>query len=133
MNSAFSKAFIMEEAGSRAGLKGPGLYLDIQAFSMFKKLLSEKDYPMPKIKESVNGYIVEINSNDGFLFQFEVENNPVVFSKERFQKYDNRGIETTLYKYVPNSCHSYIDEIASSGIYAQTQRLSRMYNALDEE
>lgn len=133
MNSAFSKAFIMEEAGSRAGLKGPGLYLDIQIFSMFKKLLSENNHPMPTIKGSPNGLMIEINSKDGFLLKFEVENNPVIFSKEQCQKYDNRGIETTLYKYVPNSCHSYIDEIASASAYAQMQRLSQMYNTLDEE
>jgi len=39
MNTAFSKAYIMECAGSRAGIVGPNLYIDIDFLDRLREIL----------------------------------------------------------------------------------------------
>ena len=49
MNTAYSKAYIMEGSGSKAGLCGPHLYVDILLYSVFQKMF-----------DGIDGYSIEI-------------------------------------------------------------------------
>lgn len=113
MNTAFSKAYIMESGGSKAGITGPNLYVDEFFIKMFINILNESELQelirlndgciekhMVKfsgefIKEK-NQVKLNIKVNiEGFDFDFMI----IKFASD-FVKYNNEkcNIKTNLYK-----------------------------------
>ncbi len=124
MNTAFSKAYIMEESGSKAGLYGKYLYIDYDFLIAIENLMKNKPshyllIDNPEIDhEPEIGEWVEYNINEEpvkFDFDFVGDSEQFVWSVyhtvqgERellFQlffdkqpvEYNNKGIETTIYR-----------------------------------
>ena len=124
MNTAFSKAYIMEESGSEAGLYGKYLYIDYDFLIAIENLMKNKPshyllIDNPEIDhEPEIGEWVEYNINEEpvkFDFDFVGDSEQFVWSVyhtvqgERellFQlffdkqpvEYNNKGIETTIYR-----------------------------------
>lgn len=90
MNTAFSKANIIEESGSKFGVKGAFLYFDSFALDVIKQIANKSDsHSVKEYKE--DGYycfsIIRI-TNPMITLKFEEDSIP----------YNNEAIETTLYK-----------------------------------
>ena len=90
MNTAFSKANIIEESGSKFGVKGAFLYFDSFALDVIKQ-----------IAEKSRAHSVENYKNDRYYyFSINIMNMSMITLK--FEKngipYNNESIETTLYK-----------------------------------
>ena len=90
MNTAFSKANIIEESGSKHDVKGPFLYFDLFALKAIKEIANKSDsHSVKEYKE--DGYycfsIIRI-TNPMITLKFEEDSIP----------YNNEAIETTLYK-----------------------------------
>lgn len=90
MNTAFSKANIIEESGSKHGVKGPFLYFDLFALKAIKEIANKSDsHSVKEYKE--DGYycfsIIRI-TNPMITLKFEEDSIP----------YNNEAIETILYK-----------------------------------
>lgn len=122
MNTAFSKAFIIEESGSRANIAGNNLYFDIEIYKFLKRASEEIGCRPPQIVEQGNDFLVKIYDMKGWFADLCVERNGIVFGPST--KYNNRGIETVLYKY--KSLYSKIDEYAKEAAYQQALRYSKM-------
>lgn len=95
MNTAFSKAYIMEESGSKMGLHGSWLFWDKNVFkileeytrnSIYGDMLSCKGY------DSENEHIFEISDETGWIFRCFFEKTPI--------EYSYKGVKTQLYKMV---------------------------------
>ena len=125
MNTAFSKAFIMEESGSRANLSGNYLFIDVEVYNTLVEAAKALNYPIPQIEAKDNRTLLKVFDKSGWFADLVIDSSPYLYGKS--EKYNNRGIETKLYKYV--SIHSRIDEIASEATYCQSIRYSR----IDEE
>lgn len=93
LNTAFSKASIVEESGSRHGIHGPVLYVDKELFSMLRK----------------HGFfIAEEEIDDAFVFS--VSNGAItLYTEKETVTYDYKGISTVFYKLKKK--FSYIDEV----------------------
>lgn len=94
MNTAFSKAYIMEGAGKKIGLTGSCLYIDKIVFDKIKWLLDlTKDYTALHIEELAN--------SDSYTFNLCLPDNKVFFGMN-FDAipvhYDDNGIKTDLYR-----------------------------------
>lgn len=90
MNTAFSKANIIEESGSKFGVKGAFLYFDSFALDVIKQ-----------IAEKSRNHSVENYKNDGYYyFSINIMNMSMITLKfeENGIQYNNEAIETTLYK-----------------------------------
>lgn len=122
MNTAFSKAFIMEESGSRAEIKGSNLYIDNAVFDFLKSAAVKINCELPVFEEQGDDIVVKLFSSKGWFADIHLDSKPIIYGKS--EKYDNRGIETILYRY--KSIHSIIDEIASEAAYQQAYRYSLM-------
>lgn len=79
MNTAFSKAYITEEAGSRYGITGNNFYVDISVINAISRYSIDKGYkPMWFIKEHTLVYIVPYEENNtdevilGFVFDKDI-------------------------------------------------------------
>lgn len=93
MNTAFSKASIVEESGSRSGIRGPVLYVDKELFSMLKK----------------HGFCIAEEETDDALV-FSVSDGAIaLYTEKETVNYDYKGISTVFYKLKKK--HSYIDEM----------------------
>ena len=99
MNTAFSKANIIEESGTAYGIKGPYLYFD-------KVALEE----IEKIANQIDGYnISKKDDEESYYFSINMLNIPsitLVFDKKPI-KYNHKNIETELYKlkdYILQDC-----------------------------
>lgn len=80
------------------------------------------DAAPPQIVEQGNDFLVKIYDMNGWFADLCVERNGIVFGTST--KYNNRGIETVLYKY--KSLYSKIDEYAKEAAYQQALRYSKM-------
>lgn len=122
MNTAFSKAYIMEDAGSKVGLKGANLYIDIDFLKKMKEilefgsayyLLSDEDrvriddkgwhhYP---IKEQLVFFAVDTFEDDEFTIwqvKQKIDDKETVLFKLWMDKqhidFKQKGINTKLFK-----------------------------------
>jgi len=126
MNTAFSKAYIMESSGSKAGISGNHLYIDeflLDAIESF--LLTDND--------DSDKFIVEKNLNvDGVDCFYSIQKNDDIFLKLEFDsvvKYNNKGISTNLYRFIKRI--SLQDQLANEQEYRRAQRYAQMER--DEE
>lgn len=90
MNTAFSKANIIEESGSEYDVKGSFLYFDSFALEAIKEIANKSDsHDVKEYKE--DGY---------YCFSIIRITNPMITLKfeENCIPYNNEAIETTLYK-----------------------------------
>lgn len=127
MNTAFSKAFLMEESGSRANLKGPALYIDADVLRMLASCAHEVGAAPPKVssegKEMCVSAFYGLEERSWFG-DIRVFREPYPYGDSL--QYENRGIVTTLYRYVDSSVRSRIDEYSRLGTFAQSVRVSRI-------
>ena len=77
---------------------------------------------LPVFEEQGDDIVVKLFSSKGWFADIHLDSKPIIYGKS--EKYDNRGIETILYRY--KSIHSIIDEIASEAAYQQAYRYSLM-------
>lgn len=122
MNTAFSKAFIMEESGSRANIKGSNLFIDTAIFEFLKNAAKIIKCEPPVFEEKSNSIVVKLFSSSGWFADIYLD--PSAIEYHQSETYNNRGIETTLYRY--KTIHSVIDEMASEAAYQQARRYSLM-------
>lgn len=115
MNTAFSKAYIIESSGSKCGISGPNLYVDEHFIDKFIQLLNESELQeLAKLYEdSVESYMAKFygnfqKTNDALELDIKVSIEGQVFDymKVSFDNdavcYNNEGanIKTNLYKVV---------------------------------
>ena len=90
MNTAFSKANIIEESGSKYGVKGPFLYFDAFALKAIKA-----------IADKASSHSVKEYRKDGYYY-FSIYRMAMPMITLKFEEngipYNNEAIETTLYK-----------------------------------
>lgn len=120
MNTAFSKAYIIESSGSRAGISGNNLYIDNFFLENIEKIILNKNnsankYSVEKTSTELD-YIFTINRNDEVFLQLIFENKPI--------NYNNKGIITNLFKY--KSKDSLLEKVATEQAFLQAQRYLRM-------
>lgn len=120
MNTAFSKAFIMEEAGSKAKISGSNMYFDASLFSYlnnFAKMTGCSPFQITK-----EATVIKLNVFEGNYWFADLcfDSSPIRFGGK--MGYENRGIETTLYRYIEHSLHSIIDDAAFEASYADSLR-----------
>ena len=122
MNTAFSKAFIMEESGSRANIKGSNLFIDNAIFEFLKDAAVKIKCEPPLVEKKSDSLVIKLFSPGGWFADIYLDPSPIEYRQS--EKYNNRGIETTLYRY--KAIHSVIDEMASEAAYQQARRYSLM-------
>lgn len=116
MNTAFSKAYIVEESGSRAGIKGNWMYIDRVIFDLFNKYSNQKyQYSWSEV-QSTDKITIEIHRNKQWLMSLDLDPEPI--------QYDQRGIQTVFYKLI--SKHSYIDELFAESAHQDGIRYALM-------
>lgn len=120
MNTAFSKAFIMEECGSRAGISGSELYIDSNVLSMIYRLAKDDGCDPPVIDKTGETIRIHLFDRLGWFADVNLENNYISFG--RCKEYNNRGIETSLYRF--KGIRSKIDEMAAEAARATAIRAS---------
>lgn len=120
MNTAFSKAFIMEESGSRANLCGNSLFIDLVLFNMLTEYAKALGYQTPKVEKSDTRLIISFFNKNGWFADIIMDQTEYPYGKS--DKYNNRGIETTLYRFI--SIRSIIDEYANKAQRLQSYRYS---------
>jgi len=96
MNTAFSKAFLINESGSKAGLSGPKMYIERKVFD-FLKILAVKKSGITFVEDyTKNGkFALWDTKKDDYIIQFDFEN---------IIKYNECNINTDLFcikKYYP--------------------------------
>jgi len=121
MNTAFSKAYIIESSGSKAGISGNHLYIDEFLLDAIERLLLTED-------ENPEKFAVEKNLNiDGVDCFYSIKRNEELFLKLEFDavvKYNNRGIDTNLYRFSERT--SLQDLLADEQEYLRAQRYAQM-------
>mgnify|MGYP001623665238 CR=1 FL=1 len=122
MNTAFSKAFILEESGSRANITGNNLYFDITVYKFLEQSANTIGFHPPEVFEQEDDFLVKIYDINGWFADLRVEKDEIVFGEST--NYNNRGIKTTLYKY--KSLHSKIDDYAKDVAYQQFCRYAKI-------
>ncbi len=122
MNTAFSKAFIMEESGSRAGITGSHLYIDIEVYRYLAKASHEIGCPIPSIQYENDELVLQVHGPKSWFAELRFDATPVEYGES--DKYKNRGIETKLYRF--KSMHSIIDDWAKEAAYQQSRRYAMM-------
>lgn len=120
MNTAFSKAYIIESSGSKAGISGNNLFIDNFLLDNLERLITLNN-------NSVNEYDTSrVFNNDDYLFTI-IRNNEVflqlIFDKTPI-KYNNKGIVTELFKF--KSKDSLLEKIAAEQAFLAGQRYLRM-------
>lgn len=116
MNTAFSKAFIIEESGSKAGIKGANLYIDKELF-----LLIDNAFKNSK-KHSID--VQEVDNTLKIIVNFDNEWFANVFVDKEAIIYKYKGIETKLYRLV--EIESEIQERAKEQARQQALRYALM-------
>lgn len=122
MNTAFSKAFLMEESGSRAGISGSNLYIDIEVYHHIVKAAHDIGCPAPNVKLEEDALVLEVYSPKGWFATLYFDRIPIMYGESN--DYKNRGIETTLYRF--KKMHSIIDDWAKEAANQQALRYSMM-------
>lgn len=94
MNTAFSKANIIEESGSRKKISGAYLYIDKEVLQKIQALIERRDMVM---------HIEEYEDDREYVFNICVPDNKE-WLKMRFSSdiihYEEKGINTDLYKLI---------------------------------
>lgn len=122
MNTAFSKAYIVEESGSRAGINGAAMYIDEALFDVFNKYSTDKNqYSISRIIQD-DKLLVDIYHNSTWCLSLAFNSSAV--------EYDNRGIQTVFLRL--ESKHSYIDEMAKEAAHQEAARYILM-DQMEEE
>lgn len=82
MNTAFSKAYIIEGSGKKMGITGPCLYIDSDVFDIFqrKEIVSENEDTLT----------IRLYGGLHYYSNFELDRETI--------KYDYMGIKTNLYR-----------------------------------
>lgn len=122
MNTAFSKAFIMEESGSKAGIKGANLYIDKELFKFFQRTF--------EYKENHNIQVQEMDDNLKVIITFDNEWFATVILDKELVIYENRGINTELCRLV--SIDSKLDDMAKEAARQQALRFALMEEISEE-
>ena len=122
LNTAFSKAYIMESSGSKSGISGNHLYIDEFLINSMEKILNKKkdDSPVYSIKREIN------SDSDSIFFTFYRDETSLLrleFDKRPIE-YNFKGIETKLYKYI--SRQSRQDQLAQEEELRRAQRYLQM-------
>lgn len=127
MNTAFSKAYIMEASGSSAGVSGNNLYIDKYLLNRIEDLILEDNespikYRIEKnLHNSQDDIYISIFRNDEIFLKIELDKS--------FIKYNYKGIDTILYKYIKKN--SLQDEIALENAYNRSLAYAQM--EIDEQ
>lgn len=124
MNTAFSKAYLMESAGSKFGIAGNNLYIDKYMLDSISSLILSKNTGNQLFKiesdldaNSENKYYSIFRDSD-MLLKLEFHKDYVDFNQ--------RGIETTLYKFIHRFSRQ--DELAHEAQFKRAQWYSQMEN-----
>lgn len=116
MNTAFSKAYIVEESGSKAGISGPFLYIDQELFQLVESYsCSQTTYQIVRNYDCDEVSIV-LTANREWLATFVFDINTI--------PYQSRGIDTIFYRL--KSFHTIIDEKAKEMEHQKTLRYINM-------
>lgn len=111
MNTAFSKAYIVDDAGSSAGIKGAYLYVDRDLFGY----LDAAPYELRTI-EVDDELEVKVIKNG------EVE--AALYFSLPGVKFEMAGLNTTFYRYLKK--HTRIDDLVEASSYAEMQRIAAL-------
>lgn len=120
MNTAFSKAFIIEESGSNAGVAGSNLYIDKAVFDLLNSSLTKFDGS------------VELIRNDKEIVAkilYGIWYATLHFDKETVI-YKNKGIDTELFRFI--GMESYPEDLSREAAYQQAVMYSKMDEDYDE-
>jgi len=93
MNTAFSKAYILDDGGTKAGLPGNRLYIEKTAIDMINHLaqIYSEHCGKPIWEERKNGFFYAIPYPDNSAYQLGFElSQPIDF--------DHRGLKTIVYE-----------------------------------
>ncbi|MDE6433760.1 MAG: hypothetical protein K2L07_05970 [Lachnospiraceae bacterium] len=122
MNTSFSKATIIEESGSRAGIVGSNLYIDKEIYNYLSFVAKYLGFQEPSMETIGNNIIVHVFEPRGWFADVTFDLKAVKYQKS--EKYSNRGIETELYKFI--SIHSKIDDIVSEAVWQRMNMIRKM-------
>ena len=126
MNTAFSKAYLMESSGSKAGISGNSLYIDKYLFNRIEDLILKTDDSNNSIKYRIEK---KIDKGQDDLY-FSIFRNDEIFLKielsKDFIEYNHNGIDTRLYKFVKRI--SLQDYVATENERRKSLALARMEN-----
>lgn len=126
MNTAFSKAFIMEEAGKAAGLDGPNLFIDASLFALLQEHAKALGYRSPNLLKKDTYNVVQVFDHSGWFADLMVDPTGIKFYGDESDKDKRKGIDTSLYKYLGH--HSRIDELAEISAQQTAIRASKSEN-----
>jgi hypothetical protein len=122
MNTAFSKAYLMESSGSKAGISGNHLYVDKYLIDKIEELILEQNEDQLKFRVEKN-----LNNADEDYY-FSIFRNNEMFLKLEFDKnfveYNQKGIDTKLFKYLRRI--SLQDQLANEAAFREGQRYLQM-------
>lgn len=93
MNTAFSKAYIIEESGSKKGIQGPHLFWDKRVFEKLAQYVENSEYSdrlYCKEYDIDDEHVFEIGDEIGWAFRCFFDKQPI--------EYDYKGIKTHIFK-----------------------------------
>lgn len=121
MNTAFSKAFIIEESGSKAGIKGANLYIDKELLIFFQNAFEKNENHSIQVQEIDDTLRIVVTFDNEWFATVIVDREAVI--------YENRGIDTKLYRLAV--IESKLDDMAKDAARQQALRYALM-EASDE-
>ena len=121
MNTAFSKANLMEGSGKRANLRGSNLFFDISILSLLKQASSSLGIATPKVTDCNERLLIQIYNKAGWFADIYVDSTAILYGK--CNNYDNYGINTKLYKFI--QMNSIVDDVSFEASLQQAVRLSK--------
>jgi hypothetical protein len=115
MNTAFSKAYIIESSGSKSGVSGNRLYIDKFLLDSIESIITKRQ----------NQFRIEKDLSDQNDFKlYSIYNNETLLLKLVFDQvavdYNYKGINTILYKFVKRQSKQ--DEDARDAAFIAAQR-----------
>ena len=122
MNTAFSKAYIIESSGSKAGVTGNNLYIDNYLLIFLEDLVLKEDNGKQKFR-------VEKHLHEESEFKsFSIFRDEDMFLKLDFDKdsveYDNKGIKTKFFRFKKRISRQ--DQLANETAFKEGQRYLQM-------
>lgn len=122
MNTSFSKATIMEESGSRAGICGSNLYIDREIYDYLLFVARHLRFQEPIIEKDKDKIILQTFEPAGWFADIVLDAQPVKYQKS--EDYCNRGIETELYRFI--SMHSKLEDMTQEAAWQRMKMVSKM-------
>jgi hypothetical protein len=122
MNTAFSKAYLMESSGSKAGISGNYLYIDKYLINKVEELILEQtsEQLIFRVEKNIDNadedYYFSIFRNNEMLLRLEFDKNLI--------EYNQKGIDTKLFKYLRRI--SIQDQLANEAAFREGQRYLQM-------